>query len=67
MRATRWRYGALWLYIGLVFGQSWTATACAAPPNLLVILTDDQGRGDYGAFGTKTSARPPSIGCFVKG
>src|ERR1700722_10789305 len=25
----------------------------SAKPNILIILTDDQGRGDYSAFGTK--------------
>lgn len=30
------------------------------PPNILVILTDDQGRGDYSAFGTK-DLRTPNI------
>ena len=29
-------------------------------PNILVILTDDQGRGDYSAFGTK-DVRTPAI------
>jgi arylsulfatase A-like enzyme len=32
----------------------------AARPNILVILTDDQGRGDYSAFGTK-DIRTPNI------
>jgi len=31
-----------------------------AKPNILVILTDDQGRGDYSAFGTK-DIRTPTI------
>src|SRR5579871_160544 len=29
-------------------------------PNILVILTDDQGRGDYSAFGTR-DMRTPNI------
>ena len=34
---------------------------CAAPkPNILIILTDDQGRGDYSAFGT-ADIRTPGI------
>ena len=37
------------------------ATASPAPrPNFLVILTDDQGRGDYSAFGTR-DIRTPNI------
>ncbi len=32
----------------------------AAKPNVLVILSDDQGRGDYGAFGTR-DLRTPNI------
>lgn len=32
----------------------------APPPNVLVILTDDQGRGDYSAFGTR-DIRTPNI------
>ena len=39
---------------------SLVAFACAAAtkPNILVILTDDQGRGDYSAFGTKDIRTP---------
>src|SRR6516165_4263631 len=40
------------LLIGLVFSLAWTAGTGAAPPNLIVILSDDRGRGDYGAFRT---------------
>lgn len=36
------------------------AHADAARPNVLVIITDDQGRGDYSAFGTK-DLRTPNI------
>ncbi|MFI5378720.1 MAG: sulfatase [Tepidisphaerales bacterium] len=36
------------------------APAPAVKPNILIILTDDQGRGDYSAFGTK-DIRTPGI------
>ena len=35
-------------------------TVVGAPPNILIILTDDQGRGDYSAFGT-ADIRTPNI------
>ena len=47
-----------------VCALAWLGCAVAAElpvrPNILVILTDDQGRGDYGAFGTK-DIRTPAI------
>jgi len=36
-------------------------------PNFLVILTDDQGRGDYGAFGTKDIRTPYMDRIFAEG
>ena len=44
----------------LVLVLSLVAFTCAAgtKPNILVILTDDQGRGDYSAFGTKDIRTP---------
>jgi arylsulfatase A-like enzyme len=44
--------------LACVFGMVTAAAAAAPKPNLLVILTDDQGRGDYGAFGTKDIRTP---------
>lgn len=43
-----------------VLALSLAAFACVAAtkPNILVILTDDQGRGDYSAFGTKDIRTP---------
>src|SRR4051794_38235568 len=41
----------------------WVAPVHAAPapkPNVLIIFTDDQGRADYSAFGTK-DIRTPNI------
>ena len=39
----------------------------SAKPNLLVILTDDQGRGDYSAFGTKDIRTPHMDRLFREG
>ncbi len=40
--------------------------ADAPRPNILVILTDDQGRGDYSAFGTK-DIRTPNMDRLFRG
>ncbi len=54
--------GLLWLSIaGLWLAPASTLSAQASPapkPNVLVILTDDQGRGDYSAFGTREIHTP---------
>ena len=41
-------------WIGLAIGASMTTAIVASEslPNLIVVLTDDQGRGEYSAFGT---------------
>lgn len=44
-----------------------TITAGTARPNVVVILTDDQGRGDYGAFGTKDIRTPNMDRLFHEG
>jgi arylsulfatase A-like enzyme len=44
----------------LTFGVCARAYAQSDKPNILIILTDDQGRGDYSAFGTK-DIRTPNI------
>src|SRR4051812_29606100 len=41
--------------------------ASAAKPNILFILTDDQGRGDYSAFGTKDIHTPAIDRIFKEG
>jgi arylsulfatase A-like enzyme len=51
MRA--WVFIVILVLAGVLRGHS-------APPNIVVILTDDQGRGDYSAFGTK-DLRTPNI------
>lgn len=38
-----------------------------AKPNIIVILTDDQGRGDYSAFGTKDMRTPNMDRLFREG
>jgi arylsulfatase A-like enzyme len=42
----------------LVLSLAAFACAAATNPNILVILTDDQGRGDYSAFGTMDIRTP---------
>jgi arylsulfatase A-like enzyme len=44
----------------LSFGAFTQGSFAADKPNILIILTDDQGRGDYSAFGTK-DIRTPNI------
>jgi arylsulfatase A-like enzyme len=46
------------LFTVLVLSLVAFAGAAATKPSLLVILTDDQGRGDYSAFGTKDIRTP---------
>jgi arylsulfatase A-like enzyme len=43
------------------------STALAPKPNILIILTDDQGRGDYSAFGTKDMRTPHMDRLFREG
>jgi phosphoglycerol transferase MdoB-like AlkP superfamily enzyme len=43
-----------------VAGAAAAAPAPARRPNIVIILTDDQGRGDYSAFGTN-DVRTPNI------
>jgi arylsulfatase A-like enzyme len=42
----------------LVLSLATFAGVAATKPNILVILTDDQGRGDYSAFGTRDIRTP---------
>ncbi len=47
---------------------AWLTTARAAQlPNILVILADDQGRGDYSAFGTRDIRTPNMDRLFHEG
>jgi arylsulfatase A-like enzyme len=54
--------GLLWLSIasgGFVPTNTISAAPTPTPkPNILIILTDDQGRGDYSAFGTQDIHTP---------
>ena len=48
----------VWLLGLCVFGQGGVAAVAADRPNLVVILVDDLGRGDYSAFGTSDIKTP---------
>ena len=51
----------------LVVGASLARCTAAERPNILVILTDDQGRGDYSAFGTRDIHTPNIDRLFHEG
>ena len=53
--------------ITLIPPRPCTAAALPSKPNILVILTDDQGRGDYSAFGTKDIRTPHMDRLFHEG
>jgi arylsulfatase A-like enzyme len=63
--------GLRWLSIAAIWFALATAIFAgpAAPPkpNVLVILTDDQGRGDYSAFGTRDIRTPNMDRLFHEG
>lgn len=44
----------------LILGTGVSAVRAGGPPNIVVVLADDQGRGDYSAFGTR-DLRTPGI------
>lgn len=46
------------LLIGLAICLAWLATATARPPNILLIVSDDQGYPDLGCIGTKPVKTP---------
>ena len=48
-------------------GTNDAKAASVAKPNILVILTDDQGRGDYSAFGTRDIRTPHIDRLFHEG
>lgn len=54
------RSAALLLLVALTALLGTPSTRAASRPNVVIILTDDQGRGDYGAFGTR-DIRTPAI------
>ena len=42
----------------LAWCLAWTAAASARPPNILLIVSDDQGYPDLGCIGTKPVQTP---------
>jgi arylsulfatase A-like enzyme len=55
------------MFMIIVLAVQGTTVAPAPKPNLVVILTDDQGRGDYSAFGTKDIRTPHMDRLFREG
>ena len=53
--------------LGLGLSLLLVCSAVAERPNILIILTDDQGRGDYSAFGTKDIRTPHMDALFAGG
>jgi arylsulfatase A-like enzyme len=47
-----------WLFLVLLFGFGWCMVATAAQPNILLIVSDDQGWPDLGCIGTKAIQTP---------
>ncbi len=64
-----WRVVVAWAMAMSLAGAlpSFSAANPAARPNILVILTDDQGRGDYSAFGTRDIRTPNMDRLFREG
>jgi len=58
---------ALLLLASLAALDAAEAPGAAAKPNIVVILTDDQGRGDYSAFGTRDIRTPHIDRLFREG
>ena len=59
---------ALFAGLGLLAGGSARAGGAAPEaPNLIIILTDDQGRGEYSAFGTRDLRTPNLDRLFNEG
>ena len=61
------RFLLLGLTLLAAAGSPASHAAQAKRPNVLVILTDDQGRGDYSAFGTKDIRTPNMDRLFREG
>ena len=58
----------LWLLTAFAVGTLLARPLAAAElPNILVILTDDQGRGDYSAYGTPDIHTPNIDRIFHEG
>lgn len=50
---------AIWRMVGFLALLSWTRIAAAeGPPNLVVVLIDDLGWGDFGCFGNREVSTP---------
>lgn len=59
------RTSLLSLFFALLAGCSLAAERSSAPPNVIVLLADDQGWGDLGATGN-TDARTPNIDSLAR-